>query len=151
MRIVFRFTYVIVRGRAVVSTSIAQMPASSPSTPPSAASNVLSTSNCRAMRIPPAPSAARIAISRPRPAARISIRLATLAQAISRTTPTAPSNTSSGVRTSPTTCSRRSTTVIPHLVLKSGRSHWSWLAMTFMSAWALEIVAPSRSLATVWR
>ena len=42
----------------------------------------------------PAPSAARIASSRPRAAARAIIRLETLAQAISRTRPTAPCSTS---------------------------------------------------------
>ena len=49
------------------------------------------------------PSALRSAISRWREAARASMRLATLAQAISSTSPTAPSNSSSLGRVSPTT------------------------------------------------
>ena len=51
---------------------------------------------------PRAPSAARIASSRWRPAARASSRLATFAQAISSTRPTAPSSSSNAARTSPT-------------------------------------------------
>ena len=62
----------------------------SPKTPPMHASNVLSTSSWRTTRARLAPSAIRTATSRARCADRASCRLATLAQAISRTKPTAP-------------------------------------------------------------
>ena len=55
---------------------------------------MLSVSNCRARRCQPAPSAVRMATSFSRPAARASRRLATLAQAINRTSATEPSSTS---------------------------------------------------------
>ena len=61
------------------------------------ASTTLSTSTPRTSRTRPAPSAVRIAISRVRPSARVSTRLATLTQTISSTKPTAPSSSSSGV------------------------------------------------------
>ena len=53
-------------------------------------SSTLSTSSWRTMRQRVAPSETRTDISRARPAERASSRLATLAQAISRTKPTAP-------------------------------------------------------------
>ena len=56
--------------------------------PPAQASTMLSVSNCRTMRQRPAPSVARVASSRDRDAARASVRLATLTQAISSTNPT---------------------------------------------------------------
>jgi hypothetical protein len=59
----------------------------------------------------PAPSAVRIAISRPRAAARVSIRQAMSAQAISSSTPTAASSTVSSRRMLPTTSSRIGVTV----------------------------------------
>ena len=61
--------------------------------PPMADSSTLSVSSWRTMRPRPAPMAERMAISRERPVARASSRLATLAQAISSTQPTAPSRT----------------------------------------------------------
>ena len=73
----------------------------SPSAPPASASSTLSVSSWRTSRRREAPSAARIATSRSRVATRASIRLATLAQAISRTSPTAPRKTSSAGRISP--------------------------------------------------
>ena len=72
-------------------------PTSRPSAPPASDSRTLSVSSWRTMRPRAAPSAARIAISRWRPVARTSSRLATFAQAISSTKPTAPSSTSSDV------------------------------------------------------
>ena len=59
--------------------------------PPASDSSTLSVSSCRMRRPRPAPIAARIAISRRRPVARTSSRLATLAQAMSSTKLTAPS------------------------------------------------------------
>ena len=59
------------------------------------------------MRIGPAPSETRIAVSFPRAVARASSSPATLPQAISRTKPAAPISTQSGVLASPTVSSRR--------------------------------------------
>ena len=64
-----------------------------PSAPPASASKTLSVSSWRTRSPGDAPSARRTAISRERDAARASWRLATLAQAISSTRPTAPSST----------------------------------------------------------
>ena len=62
-------------------------------------STTLSVSTWLMMRPREPPSAARMAISRLRPVARTSSRLATLAQAISSTKPTAPISTNSDWRT----------------------------------------------------
>jgi hypothetical protein len=67
-----------------------------------------------------APSASRTAISFRRDDDRASIRLATLAAAISSTSPTAPSSTSRAGRMSPVSCSCIATTVTPHCFLKGG-------------------------------
>ena len=93
-------------GRSQTSRSLPHDAISRPMAPPAIASMALSVSSCRMRRRRPAPSAARIAISDCRDAARASIRFATLAQAISSTRPTAPSSTSSAVRVSPMMCSR---------------------------------------------
>ena len=61
-------------------------------------SRMLSIRSCRTIRARPAPIARRTAISRCRDAARASSRLATLAQAISSTSPTAAISTKSGAR-----------------------------------------------------
>ena len=74
-------------------------PITSPKTPPSIESSTLSVSSWRTMRLRPAPMAERMAISRARPVARASSRLATFAQAISSTQPTAPNRTKSAART----------------------------------------------------
>jgi hypothetical protein len=66
---------------------------SSPAAPPATASRRLSARNWRISSRPFAPSARRIAVSRPRDAARASSRLAIFAQAISSTRLTAPSST----------------------------------------------------------
>ncbi|MCG3160997.1 MAG: hypothetical protein JMDDDDMK_02110 [Acidobacteria bacterium] len=99
------------------------------------------------MRQRPAPNAARTATSRCRPAARASSRLATFAQAISKTIPTAPSSTNKARRISPVNCVRSGTTLTPQLALKSyERSNWP--PMTFISACACSNVTPGLSLAT---
>ena len=85
---------------------------SSPSAPPISPSSTLSVSSCRTRRCQPAPSAVRIATSFCRPVARVSSRLATLAQAMSSTSATEPSSTSTARRTSPTTCFGSGTTLI---------------------------------------
>ena len=72
-------------GFTASSARMPTMPSASPSTPPSSDSTTLSVSSCRTMRPRPAPIAARIAISRLRTVARTSSRLATFAQAMSRT------------------------------------------------------------------
>ena len=68
-----------------------------------------------------APTAARVAISRFRASARESNRLATLAQAISRTTRPLPTEIKTFGRTSPTTSSRRPSAIITVLGEASGR------------------------------
>ncbi|HSE38622.1 MAG TPA: hypothetical protein VLG74_15070, partial [Blastocatellia bacterium] len=74
-------------------TSSCRPPAASknPKAPPAIDSSVLSVSSCRIKRPRPAPSAARIAISRSRRINRARVRFATLAQAISKTSPAVPS------------------------------------------------------------
>src|SRR5258708_3724244 len=86
-------------------------PSPRPSTPPARDNITLSVSNCRINAPRPAPIAARMAISRLRIVARASSRFATLAQAINSTKLTAPTNTSSDFRTSPTTVSRSGSAV----------------------------------------
>ena len=99
-----------IRGSPTVLTdSSARMPAmprARPSAPPIVASTMLSVSSCRMMRARPAPRAVLSAISRLRPRARTSCRLATLAHAINRTKPTAPSSTRRRVRALWTSISR---------------------------------------------
>ena len=81
-----------------------------------------------------------------RPAARVSSRFATLAQALSSTKTTDPSNTSMARRTSPTTWSSSPVTVMPKV-----RSRLSFcrmrLAMMSMSACACRTVTPGFSFA----
>ena len=74
----------------------------------------LSTSSCDTMRRRPAPMAIRSAISRARPAPRISERFATFAHAISSTHTTAPNSTSRAGRTSPTSTSRSGRSATPN-------------------------------------
>ena len=74
----------------------------SPSAPPAPASSKASVNSCRNTRPRPAPSAERIAISLRRLRARVNSRLPTLAQAMRRTNPTAPSRMRSIVRLLPT-------------------------------------------------
>ena len=85
--------------------------------PPVIASSTLSVSNWRTRRARPAPSAVRIAISFCRAADLANSKLATFAQAISRTNATAPSNTSSAGRVPATTSSYSENTFAPCPVL----------------------------------
>ena len=85
------------------SALVPQAAISNPTSPPSVASSTLSVSICRMSRRRLPPIAVRMAISRSRVVARASSRLATFAQPISSTNPTAPSSTSSAGRTFPTT------------------------------------------------
>ena len=93
---------------------------SSPSAPPASERITHSVSSWRTSRPRPAPSAARTAISDSRAAARASSRLATLAQAMSSTKPTAPSRTSTERRMSPTIASCSGYVVMPTPSLASG-------------------------------
>jgi len=89
-------------GATASRTSTPQPASIRPAAPPTHARSRLSTMSCRASRHVLAPSDARTASSRRRDRLRASIRPATLAQAIRRTHATAPSRTSSPVRTSTT-------------------------------------------------
>ena len=71
-----------------------------PHAPPATASSTLSVKSSRISRRRPAPSAARIASSGERAAARASARLATFAAAISSTSATAPQSTNNALRKS---------------------------------------------------
>ncbi len=102
---------------------------------------MLSVSNCRERRCHPAPNAVRMATSFSRAAARVSRRLATLAQAITKTSATDPSSTSSARRTSPTTCSCNPTTCMPKLTPRLSFSRMR-LAITPISACACCMETP---------
>ena len=73
-----------------------------PNKPPESPSTALSVRHWRTSRLRPAPRAVRMASSRSRETARANSRLATLTQAISSTTLTAPSSNHRVDRTSPT-------------------------------------------------
>ena len=97
---------------------------SRPAAPLAAASTRLSVSICLISRRRPAPSAARIASSFCREAARVSRRLATLAQAMRRTNATVAKRINSGCRTSPTisSCIGTSRTPMPAFTFGYWRS-----------------------------
>jgi hypothetical protein len=101
------------------------------------------------MRRRPAPSAARKAISRNLPLARISNRFATLAQAISRTRPTAASSTNRGRRTFSVTSTRKGTTAALQSLSIAGRSAESCLATAARSCCACRRLTPGLSRAMV--
>ena len=86
-----------VNGSARMSASPTQYASCKPTRPPATESSTLSTRCSRTSRPRPAPSARRTAVSFWRDDARVSSRLATLAHAISSTSPTMPMSTSSGV------------------------------------------------------
>ena len=89
------------------------------------------------------PIAARIAISRRRPVARTSSRLATLAQAISSTKLTAPTSTSSDERTLLTSTSRIGSTLKPLFGPSAfGNLRWYSSADSFSRAFACSSVTP---------
>jgi hypothetical protein len=83
-------------------SEVATIASSTPPTPPNAASTTLSVRTCRLSRAPVAPRALRTASSRLREDPRARRRFATLAQAMRRTSATAPSRIRRGARTSPT-------------------------------------------------
>ena len=122
---------------------------SAPAIPATTASTTLSVRSWRTSRARPAPTAARTTISRPRAEARASSRLATLAQAMSRTKATAPSRTKSVCRVSPTMASCRGVRRTPLSALLRGYSAESRAAMPVISAraWASETPGASRPTA----
>ena len=97
--------------------------------------------NWRTMRMRPAPSAERIAISRTRAAVRARSRLATLTQATSRTMPTAPSRTSNELRVEPVTTSFKRRTM-------TRRPAVDGPAIALSSCCAASSPTPGRSRAT---
>ena len=84
-------------GRKFIRARSIQTASASPAAPPASDSVRLSTSNCEIIRDRLAPKARRTAISFCRAVARAIRRFATLAQAISRTSPTTAVSTSSGL------------------------------------------------------
>ena len=97
-------------GTSCSRKTIAPLASRTPTTRPSPPRTRLSASSCRTMRLRVAPSELRRAISCRRAVARASSRLATFAQAMSITTPTAANSTTNGRRASPATYSRRDVT-----------------------------------------
>jgi hypothetical protein len=133
-------------GRSVRSTAIAQNVSVSPSPPAAAARIPASVSTCRSMAPRLAPSAARRANSPSRAVARVSSRLATLAQAMSSTSATAPMSSSSAGRACLTTSWCSGTTRMRRLEPAcTGCSARSWAASPSISAWAWAQVRPSAS------
>ena len=110
-------TCAIVAGMNVFSIRMPPTARSKPNPAPNTASKTLSVRNWRVTRERLAPSASRSAISFCRTAARASSRFATLAQAMRRTNPTAPSKMRSAGLMSPTTSSWSGTTTAPIRVL----------------------------------
>ena len=117
-----------------------------PRTPPSNPRSTASTSSWRTMRQRDAPSARRTAISRARCAARESSRLATFAQAISRTKPTAPINVRNMIRMGPPLKrSLMAITSTPMSLFVSGYCAVSRLAMPRNSVCAVVMLTPGLS------
>ncbi len=107
-----------------------------PSAPPATARSSVSANICCRTRRRLAPSAVRTAISLRRPRVFARTRLATLAQAIRRTKPTAPRSTSRAGRTSPTRSSRSGMTMAPQPLLSSGYCWARRAESVFISACA---------------
>ncbi len=114
-----------------------------PATPPTVARTRLSTRTCRASRPLDAPSAARTATSPVRVWARTRSRLATLAQTMSRTSPTAPRRIQRPAFTSATDSSARGTRLKPFPKLVSGNSSWRRWASASVSSRADPMPVPS--------
>ena len=132
-------------GSSVRASGIRISAIATPAAPAQSASTRLSASNPRTIRRRVAPSAARMAISRSRSAARASSRLATFAQAISSRKPTDASNTPSVGRKKREYCSRRPATRAPRFLFVAGNSLSSRLAMVSNSCCAWDAVAPGRN------
>ena len=122
--------------------------AANPTSPPPMPSTSPSVSSCCTTRKRLAPSAFLTAISFARPCVRTSIRLARFAHAISSTRATAPSSTSSEVRTSPIMSSCSGRTSAPQPLLSSGYCSASRSEIASRSACACLTSTPVFSLAT---
>ena len=133
------------------SAFAAQDASQSPATLPAIERTTASVSSWRTMRARDAPRARRTAISRRRDVPRPSSRLATLAQAIASTNPTAASRTPSGRVTGPKNCSRSGTIAAPRPPSLSGYSCARRAARTSASRRACSSVTSSRSRATILR
>ena len=107
---------------------------SNPAAPLTHARTTLSIRSCRKIRPRPAPSAKRSAISLRRPTPRASSRLATFAQAISRTSTTAPRSIRSAGRTFCTSRSCTGVTSTRTSRFDSGSWASSWRAIASISS-----------------
>ena len=136
------------RGLRASSASTDQVATRRPRTPPRTANRTASASTCRTRRHRVAPRAARTATSRCRVAARARKRLATLAQAMRSTNPTAPHRSRSAGLIEPTASVVIPTTVTPRPVFWSGYSTASARATVLSSCWAPSIVAEGVSRPT---
>ena len=123
-------------GRKAFSESIPQIAMSNPAKPPSAPSKILSTSNCLMMCQRPAPSAARMLISRLRESERASSRFATFTQATSRTQPAIAHNMNNAERVLPTIELISEMTFAPTCSLLSGYCRRQFAVMVLMFACA---------------
>jgi len=143
-------------------TNPAEIPQRNRSTPQSAnmtpmaapanESTRLSVRSCSTRRLRVAPRAVRIDISRTRPLARASCRLATLAQAISRTKPVTPSNSQVyWDNKPPIRNSRRGITMVRQPVLVLGNCRSSRCAMASISVRACSTGTPGDNRATLNR
>jgi hypothetical protein len=124
----------------------------SPSAPPALESSTASVNSCRNTRPRPAPSAERIAISLRRLKARVKSRLPTLAHAMRRTNPAAPSSMSSIVRLLPTmsSCIGMTTAPQPRPSVR-GNSRASRAEIASISACAWTTSTPLFRRATAYR
>jgi len=114
--------------------SIPHLARTIPSTPPLIASSRLSVIICLTIRVRLAPSAVRNAISLWRDAALTNSKLATFAQAINSTKPTAASRMKSVGLVLPTSCSFKLTRRRFQPVLVSGYCSAIWFATASVSA-----------------
>jgi hypothetical protein len=135
------------RPTKVVSMPMVATANATPTTPPAAASSVLSVSSWRTSRPRPAPSAARSASSRSRPSIRASVRFATFAHAISSTRLVMPIRMSSSSR-APSVSAERTSTVVAWKPDVAVRYTPAWSAvkrrlMVAMAAAASSCVWPS--------
>ncbi len=138
-------------GLSATRRSVSQRASSSPSPPPRRESRTLSVMSWRMMRRRVAPSATRSANSRRRATERAKSRLATLAEATSRTKPTAPSSMKSAGRMLPKTSSSRDETLAPRSAFVSGCCSARRAAMASISACACASVTPGFRRATTVR
>ena len=143
------------RGRSAVFTASSAFmpttPSTSPQAPPIADSSTLSVSSCTMMRPRPAPMAERMAISRRRPVARTSSRLATLARrSAGRDRPRPPARRAWCGRRRPCArsgCGRRRTGPCP---APAGTSACT-LGCDLQAGGGLSIDTPAFSLPATWK